>query len=583
MNTRIMTTAAERGKRFTIMAVLLIGGLLPIRGAGADLNEQVARLDLATATLDDVSRIFGAPQSYAWEGKTFTRDNLPRVYVVEYPNDFSVLMNGGGVGELRFGGPGAGYAYQGKLHVGSSLEEALAVLGQPASTEEGAPIAGKDGVLYKDVGGKKGYCYYSRADHHIRLFFLDNKVAALCLMGRQPQGELDVGGKLAKLSEQPAGPVTFPKIDRRPAPCDFSRGALEAVPKYDPKNSNAFQVDLRSYNLSGLDLREAGVALAHANFDDRTVWPAPDRLPQGFDRQRAMEMGKNPGLGVRSLHAKGITGRGVGIAIIDNPLLTDHQEYAERLRLYEEDNVPSEGQAHLHGPAVASIAVGKTVGVAPEADLYYIGRWAWDREDGKNGAPAVTFKYDAEAIRRILRINEQLPANRKIRVISISYGWELGQGGFLEVTRAAQEAKAAGLLVISSSVEMTHGFKFHGLGRDLLSSPDDLASYRPARWGQFMYAEHDRLLVPMDARATASPTGKNEYAFYAEGGWSWAIPYLAGTYALAAQVDPKITPERFWDLALKTGRTIEVRDGDKTNSLGPILDPVRLIDALATP
>ena len=26
----------------------------------------------------------------------------------------------------------------------------------------------------------------------------------------------------------------------------------------------------------------------------------------------------------------------------------------------------------MHGPAVASIAVGKTVGVAPEADLYYI-------------------------------------------------------------------------------------------------------------------------------------------------------------------------------------------------------------------
>ncbi len=385
MNTRIKTTAAERGTRFTLMAVLLIGGLLPVRTTEADINEQVGRLDLATATLDDVIRIFGAPQSYAWEGKTFTRDNLPGIYVVTYPNDFGVLMNGGRVGELRFGGPGAGYAYQGKLRVGSSLEEALAVLGPPASTVEGAQIGGKDGVLYQDVDGKKGYCYYSRADHHIRLFFLDNKVAALCVMaGRpQPRGELDAGGKLAKLSEQPAGPVTFPKIDRRPAPWDPGRGALEAVPKYDPKNSNAFQVDLRSYNLSGLDLRDSGVALVHANFDDRTVWPAPDRLPQGFDRQRIMEMGKNPGLGVRSLHARGITGRGVGIAIIDNPLLVDHQEYAERLRLYEEDNVASEEQAHLHGPAVASIAVGKTVGVAPEADLYYLGRWAWDREGGQ--------------------------------------------------------------------------------------------------------------------------------------------------------------------------------------------------------
>jgi hypothetical protein len=270
----------------------------------------------------------------------------------------------------------------------------------------------------------------------------------------------------------------------------------------------------------------------------------------------------------------------VGLAIIDNPLLTDHQEYAERLRLYEEDNVPSESQAHMHGPAVASIAAGKTVGVAPEADLYYIGRWPADTEGTKEGKPTFNSKYDAEAIQRILQINEQLPADRKIRVISISFGWQPGQRGFVEANEAAQKAKATGLLVISSSVEITHGFKFHGLGRDLLSSADDFNSYRPARWGTEMYANHDHLLVPMDARATAGPTGKNEYAFYGEGGWSWAIPYIAGAYALAAQVEPKITPERFWALAMKTGRTVETKDGAKTISLGPILDPVRLVEAL---
>jgi hypothetical protein len=580
MNTRTMTAAVQRAKMLTIMAVLVIGGLAPVRPARADINEQVAQLDLGKATLKDVLRIFGEPQSYSWEGKTLTRDSLPRIYMLAYPNDFSVLMNGGRVGELRFGGPGAGYAYRGKLRVGSSLEEALAVVGQPASTVEGGHVGGQDGVLYKDVDGKKGDCYYSRADQHVRLFFQDYKVVGLCLMGRQQRGDLDAGGKLAKLSEQPAGPVTFPKIDRRPAPCDFERGSLEAAPKYDPKNSDAFQVDLRSYDLSRLDLREAAVALTHANFDDRTVWPAPERLPSGFDRQRMVELAKNPGLRVHSLHAQGITGRGVGIAIIDNPLLTDHQEYAERLRLYEEDNVPSETEAHMHGPAVASIAVGKTIGVAPEADLYYIGRWAFDTEGAAGGRPSATSKYEAEAIQRILQINEQLPADRKIRVISISFGWQFGQRGFAEATKAAQEAKAAGLLVISSSVEMTHGFKFHGLGRDLLSSADDFASYRPARWGQDMYANHDRLLVPMDARVTASPTGKNEYAFYGEGGWSWAIPYIAGAYALAAQVDPKITPERFWALAMKTGRTVRVSHESRSLDLGPILDPVQLIEAL---
>jgi hypothetical protein len=293
-------------------------------------------------------------------------------------------------------------------------------------------------------------------------------------------------------------------------------------------------------------------------------------------------MGKNPGLGVRSLHQKGITGRGVGIAIIDNPLLTDHQEYVDRLRLYEENNVPADTEAHMHGPAVASIAVGKTVGVAPKADLYYIGRWAMDMDAGTQGEPPLNFKYDAEAIQRILQINEQLSADRKIRVISISIGWGPTQKGYPEISEAVRKAKAAGMLVICSSVEEVHGFKFHGLGRDPASNPDDFASYQPARWGTFMYANRDRLLVPMDERTTASPTGKGEYAFYGEGGWSWAIPYIAGVYALAVQVDPKITPERFWALAMKTGHTLERKDSANSGSLGPILDPVALIAALGT-
>jgi hypothetical protein len=447
---------------------------------------------------------------------------------------------------------------------------------------EGGPISWQDGVLYKDVDGKKGACYYSRGDQHVRLFFGTYKVAAIYVMNPRQGGDSVRGGKLTKLSEQPAGPATFPKIDRRPAPCDFQRGALESVPKYDPKNNSPFQVDLRARDLSKLDLRASLGDLLYAAFDDRTVWPAPDRLPKDFDRPRIVEMGKNPGLGVRSLHQKGITGRGVGIAIIDNPLLTDHQEYAGRLRLYEENNVLSETPAHMHGPAVASIAVGKTVGVAPEADLYYIGRWAMDMNAGTQGEPPLNFKYDAEAIQRILQVNEQLPADRKIRVISISIGWAPTQKGYPEITEAVRKAKAAGMLVICSSVEEVHGFRFHGLGRDPASNPDDFASYQPARWGTFMYANHDRLLVPMDGRTTASPTGKGEYAFYGEGGWSWAIPYIAGVYALAVQVDPKITPERFWALAMKTGRTVEMKDGGKTVSLGPILGPVQLIAALGT-
>jgi hypothetical protein len=57
---------------------------------------------------------------------------------------------------------------------------------------------------------------------------------------------------------------------------------------------------------------------------------------------------------------------------------------------------------------------------------------------------------------------------------------------------------------------------------------------------------------------TASPTGNDDYVFYSEGGWSWAVPYVAGLYALACQVKPDITPAVFWAKALETGDTVNL-------------------------
>lgn len=376
---------------------------------------------------------------------------------------------------------------------------------------------------------------------------------------------------------------TFPKVDRHPPADDWHRGAMTSLPIYDPNSDDPFQVDLRAYDLSSLDLGGSLDDLLYATFDDKTVWPSDARMPQGFDWQHIMELGKDPGLGIRDLHAQGITGRGVSIAIIDQPLLTDHQEYADRLQLYEEINVKSATPSQMHGPAVASIAVGKTIGVAPGADLYYVGSWTGDWGVGPNGF-TWNFSYYAQAVKRILEINSQLPEKRRIRVIAMQVGWNPEKAGYDEITAAVQEAKAAGLLVVSSSIEQVHGFKFHGLGRAPLSDPGVVESYEPGLWWAERYYGgdqfSDRLLVPMDSRTTASPLGVDEYVFYRQGGWSWSIPYIAGVYALAAQVDSAITPEQFWSLAMETGRTIELDHGGETIPFGPIIDPVALIDAL---
>jgi hypothetical protein len=366
-----------------------------------------------------------------------------------------------------------------------------------------------------------------------------------------------------------------PQIERHPPASVWDRGVLGSLPTHDPDSADPLEGDLRGYDLWGLDLRGSLADLLGASYDSQTTWPPPDRLPSGFDPVRIMELGKNPGLGVRQLHAQGITGHGIGIAIVDAPLLVEHQEYAGRLRLYEETEEMGWRYARMHGVAVSSFAVGETVGVAPEAALYFIATTVDMRGD---------FSYLAAAIRRILEVNEALPPYGRIRAIAVAVGWNPDSLGYDEIRVAAAEAREAGLLVVSSSIGEVHGFNFDGLGRHPLADPDAFESYEPGWWwAKSFYAgerSSDRLLVPMDSRTAASPTGSTDYAFFRQGGWSWAIPYLAGMYALAAQVDPAITPESFWALAMETARTIEVNHEGQVIPLGPILDPAALIQAL---
>jgi hypothetical protein len=351
-------------------------------------------------------------------------------------------------------------------------------------------------------------------------------------------------------------------IVRRPPAEELGREALDAIPAYDPANKPViWQVDLRRYDLRALDLRDRLADLLMAQFDLGTKWPR--RLPRGFEPGRIIEIGKDPGLGVRALHKEGITGKGVNIAILDQTLLVDHVEYKDRLRLYEEIHC-GDPQAQMHGPAVTSIAAGKTVGVAPGADVYYIA------ETHGHGGPdgfQFDFTYLARAIDRIREINQKLPEGRKIRALSISVGWEPQNRGFAEANAAVERAQSDGIFVISMSLRRTSGGRFilGGLGRSPLDDPDALSSVKPGQWWTDIFytgkyapdPEVGYLLVPMDSRTTAGPAGSEDYAFYRIGGASWTAPWIAGLYALACQVDPGVTPELFWKTALETGDSIE--------------------------
>ncbi|WP_461612059.1 S8 family serine peptidase [Clostridium sp. Marseille-QA1073] len=403
-----------------------------------------------------------------------------------------------------------------------------------------------------------------------------------------------LGGLLIFAFNFPLGKYVNSKVNgnsgiaRVPNAVDYKRGKLKELPKYDENSEELWQVDLRSYDLSELNIKNNLKDLMYADFDSKTKWPSD--IPKEFDRQTIMEYGKNPGLNLRKLHEKGITGKGVSMAIIDQTLLVNHEEYKDRLKFYEEIHNYEEGGASMHGAAVSSIAVGKTVGVAPEADLYYIA----DTHGKATLSNMVTglrndFKYLAKSIDRIIEINQTLPQEKKIRVISMSIGWNKREKGVNEVESAVKRAKNEGILVVSSNFEKHYGVKFGGLERESMKNPDDFKNYEPDLfWKDEFFKNYEAFniektfMIPMSSRCTASPTGNSDYVFYRDGAISWVVPYVSALYTLCCQVNSNITPDEFLKAVLDTGDVVEIEKEGKKYNLGKIVNPEKLIEKISS-
>ena len=142
------------------------------------LPAKIEQLDIDTAGLEQVKEIFGKPLKYIWGKETFTEDNLPKRYILVYPGSFHIYMRENQIVELRHES-GSNYVFRYKLRSGSTLDEVFEVIGHPKKIVEGEKNSFEDGVLYKDIDGRKGHCYYARSDQDVRLWFLDYKIIAI--------------------------------------------------------------------------------------------------------------------------------------------------------------------------------------------------------------------------------------------------------------------------------------------------------------------------------------------------------------------------------------------------------------------
>ena len=371
--------------------------------------------------------------------------------------------------------------------------------------------------------------------------------------------------------------------------------------------------DARGYDISNINLTKE--ELLNLCIDKTTVMSSEQRAII----EEYKEKMKDPGLGIRALHELGITGKGVKMAIIDQPL-GEHQEYSSNIVELHDINSKDIGsgweEASMHGAAVTSIAVGKTTGVAPEATVKYFSAinlsnnpediaiyksnlqkeiskcenkehleyLQSELKDLEESQLVTSNKPYVDAINQILDANEGLPEDERVSVISISWGFNNLASGYEELQQAIARAKEQGVFIVSTALEEHYGLNTCGANRNPQADVNNPDSYEAgAFWKEDGYSpdidKASLLLVPMDHRTVADFKDNSSYRYEGnDGGMSWSTPWLAGSYALAKQVNPDITPEEFWEKALETSD--ECRNNDTGEYVGRIINPEKLIEAI---
>jgi len=358
--------------------------------------------------------------------------------------------------------------------------------------------------------------------------------------------------------------------------------------------------DLTNADISGNDYSgQTGMSTFPVVYNEKTV--RPKALPPGFDPALFLENGKNRGLGIDSLHRQGITGKGVSIAMIGEPIVTDQREIVDNLTDYEEFATMTT-DANLEATSMASMLVGATVGLCPDAKLYYIAASpatadAWNAMAGRPDWYNMAFDYTelTKAINRVVDIDSQLADADKISVLLINNYWfnDPSTPGYSDSMVAALKAEAAGIAVFSSSTLSDYAIDYFGLKRDLIEDPDDPANYNLSSdtRGAIDYNNHDlnvlmqsRLFVPQDNITLAGNTALDDYTYFNIGTNNQTLAYLTGLYALCCQVNPGLDPRLWYQTAMDTSCQLTVhnygKDANEDWTVQHCVQPVALVQKL---
>lgn len=292
--------------------------------------------------------------------------------------------------------------------------------------------------------------------------------------------------------------------------------------------------DVSGVDFSGVD----DETLFQIAFNEETLW-GKTRYPHAG----VFEQMKNPGLGIRALHANGITGEGINIAVVDKPILKNHSEFSGRLSAYTEiTKHERNADYHFHGMTCASFACGKTTGTAPGAKLFYFAYPDYFTDDN------MYWQYYFTAFDMIIEHNKT--SKDKINIVSVSAGVPKTKVKlFDDLLHYEKRMRENGLYLIDSN---HFGQTFTCASRVYGISVENADGYKLDNW-QVNPWDKNRILIPSGGRTGACNSGIDQFIY---GGnqscYSWAIPYLCGVFALSMQCNASVTYSDFCALAQQT-------------------------------
>ncbi len=323
--------------------------------------------------------------------------------------------------------------------------------------------------------------------------------------------------------------------------------------------------DMSKYDLSQLDKEH----MAMLTFNSSTIWPSADKMPKDFNPQEILERGKNPMLGIRDLHKKGITGKGVVVACIDTLFQGGNHTEFQNANLHIQDFAADE--AYFHSEDVLSNLLGKNIGVAPEVECYY---YSTNQRAGQT--------YFEQLMKVLNDIKKKIESGIEIRAISRS-----GPLVYRKIYEKRKDNKDYEDFlkryfgsVENAKIVMTKIDELANLGCEVIDSNrfgssfaccdikyyDDYNNPENYYYSDWYFPENptekDIFELKSHKPATLVCGGKVVPEFCSDTGYkfeqvscySWTIPQAVGMYALCLQVYKDLTWNEFCDIAKSTSK-----------------------------